>query len=81
MIVEPDGTITLHVVAPPSEGKANKEIVKWLAKKFGKSTSQVRLVAGLHSKTKIIEIFNVNRTEVAKVLGVDLRQPNGASTA
>jgi uncharacterized protein (TIGR00251 family) len=81
LIIEPDGEITLHVAAPPLQGKANKEIVKWLAKKFGKSSSQVRLIAGLHSKTKIIEILDVNRAEVEKILGIGVNPPGGANRA
>jgi hypothetical protein len=79
--VEPDGTIILHVTAPPTEGKANKEVAKCLAKKFGKPSSKVRLLAGLHSKTKIIEILDTNEAEVAKILGVDLPQQNGICKA
>jgi len=81
LIIEADGEITLHVTAPPLEGKANKEIVKWLAKKFGKSSSQVRLIAGLHSKTKIIEILDVNQAEVEKILGIGVNPPGGAIRA
>lgn len=76
--VEPDGTIVLHVTAPPTEGRANREVVRCLAKKFGKPSSQVRLVAGLHSKTKVIEILDASQGEIAKVLGVDFRQLNWA---
>ena len=76
--VEPDGTIVLHVTAPPTEGRANKEVVKCLAKKFGKPSSHVKLVAGLHSKTKVIEILDTSQAEIAKVLGVDFRQPDRA---
>jgi hypothetical protein len=68
--VEPNGTIVLHVTAPPVESRANKEVAKCLAKKLGKPSSKVKVVAGLHSKTKVIEILDTNPTEVARVLGV-----------
>ncbi|MGD0422545.1 MAG: DUF167 domain-containing protein [Candidatus Bathyarchaeia archaeon] len=66
LIVEPDGTITLRVVAPPIEGKANRMVVRFLAKRLGKSKSQVRIVAGLRSNVKIVEIANMSKTEVFK---------------
>ncbi len=66
LIVESDGTITLRIVAPPIEGKANRMVVRFLAKRLGKSKSQVRIVAGLRSNVKIVEITNMSKAEVFK---------------
>ena len=77
LIEEPDGTITLHVTAPPAKGKANREIVKWLAKKLGRSSSQVRIVAGFHSNTKVMEMLDISQAEVAKRLSISLRSASG----
>jgi uncharacterized protein (TIGR00251 family) len=79
LIEEPDGTITLHVTAPPAKGKANREIVKWLAKRLGRSSSQVRIVAGFHSNTKLMEILDISQAEVARRLGISLRSASGRS--
>ena len=68
LLVEPEGTITLHVVSPPVEGKANREVVRWLAKRLGKRSSQIRIVAGLRSNTKIIEITNMNKAELSRII-------------
>lgn len=69
MVVEPDGTITLHVLAPPIEGKANTEVVRSLAKRLGKTRSQVRIIAGFRSNVKIVEIVNMSKTEIHRLLG------------
>jgi uncharacterized protein (TIGR00251 family) len=66
LIVEPDGTITLRVVAPPVEGKANRMVVRFLAERLGKSKSQVRIVAGHRSNVKIVEIANMSKAEIFK---------------
>ena len=71
LVSEADHSLTLHVAAPPMKGKANREIVKWLAKRLGKSSSQVRIVAGLLSNSKIIEVSEITKNEVAKLLEVD----------
>lgn len=71
LVSEADHSLTLHVAAPPMKGKANREIVKWLAKRLGKSSSQVRIVAGLFSNSKIIEVGEITKNEVAKLLEVD----------
>jgi uncharacterized protein (TIGR00251 family) len=74
LISEPDGTLTMHVAAPPVKGKANQQIVKWISKKLKKPSSQVRIVAGLYSNTKIIEIFEVDETEITQILDIPVKQ-------
>jgi uncharacterized protein len=44
----------VRIKAPAIDNKANIEIVKFLSKKLGK---KVRILKGLRSKTKIIEII------------------------
>jgi uncharacterized protein (TIGR00251 family) len=61
ILVEHDGGITMRVHAPPTKGKANREIVKWLSKKLRTSSSQIRIISGLHSNLKTVEILRMNR--------------------
>ena len=68
MIIGPDGILTLRVVAPPVEGKANREVVRFLAKRLGRTKSQVRIIAGLRSNIKIVEITNMNKAEVSRMI-------------
>jgi uncharacterized protein len=70
LFCEPDGTLTIHVAAPPMKGKANREIVKWLSKTLRTSSSNVQLVAGFHSNVKVIEITGMTEAEIAAVLGI-----------
>ena len=70
LLCEPDGTLTMHVAAPPVKGKANREIVRWLSKRLETSSSNVQLVAGFHSNVKIIEITGMTEAEIAAVLGI-----------
>jgi len=42
--------------AKPERGEANRELVKKIAKHFKISTSQVKIISGLKSKNKIVEI-------------------------
>jgi hypothetical protein len=81
LIVEPDQTLTLRVTAPPMKGKANREIVKWFAKKLRRPSSQIRIVAGLSSNIKIIEILGMNHDDVAEILGLDTRTLGGVESA
>ncbi len=47
----------VSVKEPPQEGKANKAVVEAIAGYFGVAKSQVRIISGLSSKQKYIEIL------------------------
>ena len=68
LIREPDGTITMCVAAPPSKGKANREIVKWLSRKLNISSSNVRMVAGVYSHLKVLQIVGIDESELQQKL-------------
>ncbi len=51
-----DGTLMVHLKSPPVDGKANKELIELLAKKFDVPKSNIRIKLGLSSRTKLIEI-------------------------
>ena len=50
------------MTSPPVDGAANKTCVKFLAKWLGVSPSRVRIVTGLSSKNKIIEINGIDES-------------------
>jgi uncharacterized protein (TIGR00251 family) len=53
--ITPD-TFRVWVTATPEDGKANQAVVKLLAKHFRIAQSAIRIVRGVRSKIKIIEI-------------------------
>ncbi len=53
---EAEGVLTVRLKSPPTDGKANNELIKLLAKKYGVRKSQVTIKSGLTSKWKRIEI-------------------------
>lgn len=50
-------TVSVGLMSRPEGGKANRELIQKLAEHFRVSTSQVRLISGLKSKRKIVEII------------------------
>ena len=48
--------ITVGVMARPEKGKANEEIINKISRHFKVSKSSVRIVSGMTSKRKVIEI-------------------------
>jgi len=52
-----DGSLVVHVNAPPIEGKANKILIELLADYFNVPKSSIEIVTGLKSKNKIIKVL------------------------
>ena len=51
-----DGSYKAKVNARASEGKANMRLIEMLAKHFGVPKSHVRILKGLGSRNKLVEI-------------------------
>ncbi|MDB9314599.1 DUF167 domain-containing protein [Spirulina sp. CS-785/01] len=51
-----DGSLRVSLQSPPVDGKANKELIKLLAKQYGVSQSQITIKHGQRGKQKLIEI-------------------------
>ena len=51
-----DDLIEIGVMANPVKGEANLEIIKKIAKHFGISKSNVRIVSGEKSRDKVVEV-------------------------
>ena len=52
--------IKVKVTAPPVEGKANEALVRFLAKEWKISPSQIEIINGHHSREKTLRISNSN---------------------
>jgi uncharacterized protein (TIGR00251 family) len=46
----------VKIKEPPREGKANQAVIKLLAEHFSVPKSRVRILSGLKSKNKVIEV-------------------------
>ena len=51
-----NGALKIRVAAPPVEGAANDELVKFVAKKIGVPPSSVTLISGASSRSKTLRI-------------------------
>ena len=58
--------IRLH--APPVDGKANKELTSFLAKRLGLKKSGVTIIAGDKSRDKVVAISGVNMNTIRNTL-------------
>jgi uncharacterized protein (TIGR00251 family) len=62
----------LDLTAPPVEGKANDECVRLLAEVAGVPRARVRIVTGLTSRTKVVEIEGITEEEFGRAAGTQL---------
>jgi uncharacterized protein len=53
---EPDGSLLVSVTARAQEGRANEAVVKAVARALHVPRSSVRIVSGLSSRTKMLEV-------------------------
>jgi len=58
IVEEGENFLKIKLKAAPQKGKANAELIKFLAKKFGVARSKIEIVRGLTSKKKLVRIFS-----------------------
>lgn len=51
-----DGTLKVHVAAPPEKDKANEELCAFLARHFGVARAQAEVVSGHSAARKLVKI-------------------------
>jgi len=54
----------VKVREPPRQGRANQAVIKLLAQHFGVPQSRVRIISGLRSRNKVIEVAEEQCSEI-----------------
>ena len=62
--------LRVRITAPPVDGAANEALVAFIAGELGLSRSDVTMLAGEGSRSKILSVRGITPTEVAHRLGV-----------
>jgi len=62
----------LQVAAPPVDGKANEACIAFFADAAGVAKSRVRIISGLTSRIKVIEIDGIGQAEMERRLAAGL---------
>ncbi len=63
-----NGLLKIGVTSPPVDGKANREVVKFLAKCLKIPKSDIVLRAGLHSRRKTFTIAVLEDEDIRRLL-------------
>lgn len=59
-----DDTLKIKISAEAKEGKANKELIKFLAKEFEISKREIEIVKGSKERNKLLKIHNSKRIKL-----------------
>ena len=59
IVGEHDGALKIRIAAPPVEGAANRELIRFLAKSLKVNQSAVKIISGAGSKNKTVRINDV----------------------
>ena len=60
--------LKIKITAPPLEGKANDEVVRFLSKHLGVKAVQVSIVHGEHSHIKTIAVYGMTGQQLRDCL-------------
>lgn len=68
VVGEHDGALRIRVAAPPVDGEANEALTRFLARRLNVARSRIRLVKGVGSRTKLIEVGGMTTGQVRPLL-------------
>ncbi|MCK4533878.1 MAG: YggU family protein [Syntrophobacterales bacterium] len=60
--------LKIRITAPPVEGVANKECIRFLSDMLGVKRSKIKIIAGHKSKNKKVSISGISRKDIERVV-------------
>ncbi len=71
IILDKNGQVKCYIKSAPKKGKANREIITFLAKKMHVSKQKVAIVTGVTSRKKIVHIeTDKDKRQIMDLLGL-----------
>jgi hypothetical protein len=69
--VRPDGSVEVALAAPPVDGAANEELIRFLAALLGIGKRSVEIRRGASSQKKLVAVHGVDRAALLEALTSD----------
>ena len=69
VVGEFDSSLKVKIAAPPVDGAANEEVVKLIAKAFGRSRADVEILSGHTSRTKRLRVSGGSAKRLLELAG------------
>ena len=61
-----DNILQIKIAAPPVEGKANRELIKFLSKLIDIRKSDISIDQGTNGRRKIVTVYGIEHDELVK---------------
>ncbi|MFN3742236.1 MAG: DUF167 domain-containing protein [Anaerolineales bacterium] len=61
-----DGTVKIHLTAPPVEGQANQALLEFLSEVLDVPKSRLEIVAGHSGRDKLVSVLDMDANTVHK---------------
>jgi uncharacterized protein len=68
LVGELDGALKIRLAAPPVDGAANEELIRWLARFFAVPRNQVEIISGATAKQKLIRVSGIQPASAERKL-------------
>jgi uncharacterized protein (TIGR00251 family) len=65
-----DGVLRVRVTAPALDGRANRALCRFIAKRLGVAPSSVSLTRGQRSRDKVLAVDGLEQADVDAVFGL-----------
>jgi uncharacterized protein len=63
--------LKIRITSPPSEGRANQELIRYLSGILGVPRARVTLVRGGTSRRKVVSVQGITLEDAARRLGIE----------
>ena len=67
IVGELDGALKIRLAAPPVDGAANEELIRFLAKAFGVARAQIKIISGATARQKLLRVDGITPEGCARV--------------
>ncbi len=68
LLGQKDGVLQVRIAAPPTEGKANRELAKYLGDILGIAKSRVVIQKGARARRKLVIVKELERDRVMEII-------------
>ncbi|MEE8418657.1 MAG: DUF167 domain-containing protein [Dehalococcoidales bacterium] len=77
LLGQKDGVLQIRIAAPPTEGKANRELAKYLGGILGIAKSRVVIQKGARAKRKLIIVKELDQDRMTEIIDKAAREETG----
>ena len=74
--INEDGALKIRLTSPPAEGRANEELIAFLADQLGVAKSRIEIVAGHTGREKLVSVDGLTPETVNALLRSALPPPD-----